>query len=81
MLDRKPSMRDRFIFDMVNAARQANIHVRHFRRIIEEEQIPTFEINNKLFILKTELDKWIAQRPPRQHRRKPGTERRAKWAM
>jgi hypothetical protein len=45
-----------------NAAGLAGFSVRHFRRIIEEEQIRIVQIGRKFFILGSDFERWQAQK-------------------
>lgn len=44
--------------DIPNAAELAGFSVRHFRRIIEEEQIRIVQIGRKFFILGADFARW-----------------------
>jgi hypothetical protein len=44
--------------DIPNAAELAGFSVRHFRRIIEEEQIRIVQIGRKFFILGADFERW-----------------------
>jgi hypothetical protein len=44
--------------DISSAAFQAGYSPRHFRRIIEEDQIPVLQIGRKFFILTRDLEEW-----------------------
>ena len=46
--------------DIPNAAELAGFSVRHFRRIIEEEQIRIVQIGRKFFILGADFERWQA---------------------
>jgi len=46
--------------DIPNAAGLAGFSVRHFRRIIEEEQIRIVQIGRKFFILGADFERWQA---------------------
>jgi hypothetical protein len=48
--------------DIPNAAEMAGFSVRHFRRIIEEEQIRIVPIGRKFFILGADFERWQAAR-------------------
>jgi excisionase family DNA binding protein len=50
----------RTFLDIPNAAELAGFSVRHFRRIIEEEQIRIVQIGRKFFILGADFEKWQA---------------------
>lgn len=44
--------------DIPHASELAGFSIRHFRRIIEEDQIPIVEIGRKFFILGRDFEKW-----------------------
>jgi hypothetical protein len=48
--------------DIPNAAGLAGFSVRHFRRIIEEEQIRIVQIGRKFFILGADFERWQEQK-------------------
>ena len=48
----------RMFLDIPNAAGLAGFSVRHFRRIIEDEQIRIVQIGRKFFILGADFEKW-----------------------
>ncbi len=48
----------RTFLDIPNAAELAGFSVRHFRRIIEEEQIRIVQIGRKFFILGADFERW-----------------------
>jgi hypothetical protein len=50
----------RTFLDIPNAAELAGFSVRHFRRIIEEEQIRIVQIGRKFFILGADFERWQA---------------------
>lgn len=50
----------RMFLDIPNAAGLAGFSVRHFRRIIEEQQIKIVQIGRKFFILGADFDRWQA---------------------
>ncbi len=50
----------RMFLDIPNAADLAGFSVRHFRRIIEDEQIRIVQIGRKFFILGADFEKWQA---------------------
>ena len=54
----KPKM----FIDIPTAAEMAGFSLRHFRRLIEEDQIPIVQINRKFFILSRVFDNWEATR-------------------
>jgi len=60
--DGKP--RNKIFLDIPNAAELAGISVRHFRRIIEEETIPTLKINGKIFLLVKDFERWEQVKKP-----------------
>jgi len=46
--------------DIPNAAELAGFSVRHFRRIIEDQQIRIVQIGRKFFILGRDFERWQA---------------------
>ncbi len=52
----------KMFLDIPSAATMAGFSIRHFRRIIEEERIPTLRIGRKFFILGPDLHTWQATR-------------------
>jgi len=50
----------RIFLDIPNAAQMAGFSVRHFRRIIEEQQIRIVQIGRKFFILGADFERWQA---------------------
>jgi hypothetical protein len=50
----------RMFLDIPNAAGLAGFSVRHFRRIIEEQQIKIVQIGRKFFILGADFERWQA---------------------
>jgi excisionase family DNA binding protein len=44
--------------DLGTAATRAGFSVRHFRRIIEDESIPTLRLGRKCFILASDFEAW-----------------------
>lgn len=48
--------------DMLSAAEEAGLCIRYFRDIILETKprLPVFKIGRKQFVLRTELNKWVA---------------------
>jgi hypothetical protein len=52
----------RMFLDIPNAAGLAGFSVRHFRRIIEEEQIRIVQIGRKFFILGADFERWKAEK-------------------
>jgi len=54
----KPKM----FIDIPTAAGMAGFSLRHFRRLIEEDQIPIVQINRKFFILSRDFNSWEATR-------------------
>jgi hypothetical protein len=51
-------MRPRTFLDVPTAARMAGFSIRHFRRIIEEDEIPIMQIGRKFFIVAAQFDEW-----------------------
>ena len=50
--------RAKMFLDVPTAAGLAGFSIRHFRRIIEEDQIPIMQIGRKFFILSRDFDSW-----------------------
>lgn len=48
----------RTFLDVPSAARMAGFSIRHFRRIIEEDEIPIMQIGRKFFIVAANFDAW-----------------------
>jgi hypothetical protein len=48
--------------EIPNAAQLAGFSVRHFRRIIDEEQIQIVQIGRKFFILNEDFQRWQSAR-------------------
>lgn len=51
--------------DIPAAAELAGLSIRHFRRAIEEERLPTVQIGRKFFILGKEFNKFMEAREVR----------------
>lgn len=54
----------RIYLDIPHAAKLAGYSVRNFRRIIEEDEIPFFEISRKMFVLYRDLENWQRTKKP-----------------
>jgi hypothetical protein len=54
--------RPKMFIDIPTAAGMAGFSLRHFRRLIEEDQIPIVQINRKFFILSRDFNNWEASR-------------------
>ena len=52
----------RMFLDIPNAAELAGFSVRHFRIIIEDEQIRIVQIGRKFFILGRDFERWQANK-------------------
>ena len=50
--------RNRMFFDVPTAASLAGFSIRHFRRIMEDDQIPSMRIGRKFFILASDFHHW-----------------------
>jgi hypothetical protein len=50
--------RTKMFLDIPTAAELAGFSIRHFRRIIEEDQIPIVQIGRKFFILGRDFSSW-----------------------
>lgn len=48
----------RTFLDVPRAARMAGFSIRHFRRIIEEDEIPIMQIGRKFFIVAANFEAW-----------------------
>ena len=46
--------------NVVDAAKLAGYSTRHFRRLAEEEHLKFIQIGRKLWLLRVELEAWIA---------------------
>jgi hypothetical protein len=51
--------------DIPTAAEKAGYSLKHFRRFIEEDGIPTQKFGRKLFILGRDFQKWADARKPK----------------
>lgn len=56
--------RTKMFLDIPTAAEMAGFSLRHFRRIIEEDQIPVMQIGRKFFILGRDFSNWKATKRP-----------------
>ena len=54
------SPRAKTFLDIPTASEMAGFSVRHFRRIIEEDQIPIVQIGRRFFILGRDFNSWEA---------------------
>jgi hypothetical protein len=54
--------RPKMFMDIPTAAGMAGFSLRHFRRIIEEDQIPIVQIGRKFFILGRDFTSWESSR-------------------
>ena len=52
--------RTKTFLDVPSAARLAGFSIRHFRRIIEEDEIPIMQIGRKFFIVAANFEQWKA---------------------
>ena len=52
--------RSKTFLDVPSAARLAGFSIRHFRRIIEEDEIPIMQIGRKFFIVAANFEQWKA---------------------
>ena len=55
---RTTQARTKMFLDIPTAAELAGFSIRHFRRIIEEDQIPIVQIGRKFFILGRDFANW-----------------------
>jgi hypothetical protein len=58
--------RVKMFLDIPTAAEMAGFSLRHFRRIIEEDQIPVIQIGRKFFILGRDFSTWKAGQKERR---------------
>jgi predicted HTH domain antitoxin len=56
------ALRGKTILSLNRAAQVTGYSRRHFLRLVEQEQVRTFEIGRKRFILAATLDEWTRQR-------------------
>ena len=49
---------ERTFLDVSTAARLAGFSIRHFRRIIEEDDIPIMQVGRKYFIVASNFQAW-----------------------
>ncbi len=54
--------RPKMFMDIPTAAEMAGFSLRHFRRIIEEDNIPIVQIGRKFFILGRDFANWESSR-------------------
>ncbi len=47
---------------IMDAAKQARLSIRHFRRVIENDNIPICQIGRKFFLLVRDFDAWTKTR-------------------
>jgi len=59
----------KMFLDIPTAAEMAGFSLRHFRRIIEEDQIPVIQIGRKFFILGRDFSTWKAGQKPKRSAR------------
>lgn len=57
----KTAEKKRTFLDVPRAARMAGFSIRHFRRIIEEDEIPIMQIGRKFFIVAANFEAWKAK--------------------
>ena len=53
-------VRTRIFLDVSTAARLAGFSIRHFRRIIEEDEIPIMQVGRKFFTVASNFEAWKA---------------------
>ena len=58
----RPAVKTKIFLDIPNAAKMAGFSVRHFRRIIQDEQIRIVQIGRKFFILGADFERWQANK-------------------
>jgi len=61
------SARTKTFLDIPTAAELAGFSIRHFRRIIEEDQIPIVQIGRKFFILGRDFNTWEATKKSKRN--------------
>ncbi len=61
-------IRTRTFLDVPTAARLAGFSIRHFRRIIEEDEIPIMQIGRKFFIVAANFEEWRETHGQRRER-------------
>jgi len=54
----RPPVAQKQFWDIPSLAFRAGFSVRHFRRIVEEDQIPVLRIGRKFFIVASDFEKW-----------------------
>ena len=64
---RTTQARIKMFLDIPTAAELAGFSIRHFRRIIEEDQIPIMQIGRKFFILSRDFDSWESTKKGRKN--------------
>jgi hypothetical protein len=52
--------RTKTFLDVFTAARLAGFSIRHFRKIIEEDEIPVMPVGRKFFIVASNFEDWKA---------------------
>ena len=65
--------RTKMFMDISTAAEMAGFSLRHFRRIIEEDQIPIVQIGRKFFITGKDFRLWETRRRDRSDEVAPRT--------
>ena len=58
--------RTKMFLDIPTAAEMAGFSIRHFRRIIEEDNIPIVQIGRKFFILGRDFTAWESNKKSKQ---------------
>ena len=58
--------RTKMFLDIPTAAEMAGFSIRHFRRIIEEDNIPIVQIGRKFFILGRDFSSWESSKKGKQ---------------
>ena len=58
---------NKMFLDIPTAASLAGFSIRHFRRIIEEDGIPTMRIGRKFFILGSDFHNWKSAKADRRN--------------
>ena len=61
------SQKPKMFLDIPAAADLAGFSLRHFRRIIEEDEIPIVQIGRKFFILGRDFSSWESAKKARRN--------------
>ena len=58
---------NKMFLDITTAASLAGFSIRHFRRIVEADKIPTMRIGRKFFILGSDFHSWKTAKSGHTH--------------